>query len=97
MSVMVIAEQCDPKQADDKTLPTNAYLVSYEVDGEIKYDIVMSGKQVDIFDQYYDKYKKSFKGMRQSAGCQRPNLWVDKNNKSNSRKRKKRSSAEKEQ
>ena len=51
----------------------------------------MGQKAVDIFDHYYDKYKKGFKWLRQSGGTQKPNLW---NNAPPKRKKKKRSSAQ---
>ena len=91
MSVTVIAEKCDPKAAEDKSLPYTAYLIQYEHEGKIEYDIAMGQKAVDIFDHYYDKYKKGFKWLRQSGGTQKPNLW---NNAPPKRKKKKRSSAE---
>ena len=57
-SFAVLFSDCDPSQADDKELPTNAYLVEY-IQGETShFDIVMSSKKVDIFDYYYDKYNK---------------------------------------
>ena len=91
MSVTVIAEKCDPKAAEDKTLPYTAYLIQYEHEGKVQHDIAMGQKAVDIFDHYYDKYKKGFKWLKQSGGTQKPNLW---NNKPPQRKKKKRSSAQ---
>ena len=91
MSVNVIAEKCDPKAAEDKTLPYTAYLIQYEHEGKVQHDIAMGQKAVDIFDHYYDKYKKGFKWLKQSGGTQKPNLW---NNKPPQRKKKKRSSAQ---
>ena len=75
MTVTIIAEKCDPKAADDKKLPNNAYLIQYEVEGKVVHDIAMAQKAVDIFDQYYDKYKKGFKWLKQTQGTVRPNLW----------------------
>ena len=37
--------------------------------------IAMGEKKVDIFDVYYDKYKKDFIGMKQSEGRVAPNRW----------------------
>ena len=91
MTVTIISEKCDPKAADDKQLPNNAYLIQYEVEGKVVHDIAMSQKAVDIFDHYYDKYKKGFKWLKQAGGQLRPNLW---NAKPPQRKKKKRSSAE---
>ena len=75
MSITVIQEKCDPKAAEDKSLPYTAYLIQYEHEGKIEHDIAMGQKAVDIFDHYYDKYKKGFKWLKQSGGTQKPNLW----------------------
>ena len=91
MSVTVIHEKCDLKVADNKELPYSAYIIQYEHEGKIQHDIAMGQKAVDIFDHYYDKYKKGFKWLRQSGGTQKPNLW---NNAPPKRKKKKRSSAQ---
>ena len=37
----------------------------------------MSGKAVDLFDYYYDLYKKNFIRFTQSAGIVNPKLWND--------------------
>ena len=55
----IIKEDCDPADAQDKSLPTNAFLVEYRVDDASHYDLVFASKQVDIFDHYYDQYKKN--------------------------------------
>lgn len=74
-SFAVLFSDCDPSQADDTGLPTNAYLVEY-VQGETShYDIVMSSKKVDIFDHYWDKYKKDLLNITQTEGRIRPNLY----------------------
>ncbi len=64
--------------ADNKTLPNNAYLVEYKVEGETRYDVVQSVKVVDIFDEFYDKYKKDLVNITQSAGTINPKLWSGK-------------------
>tara|TARA_Y100001973_G_scaffold23998_1_gene35827 strand:+ start:380 stop:673 length:294 start_codon:yes stop_codon:yes gene_type:complete len=71
----VIHEKCDPKLAEDRQLPYTAYLIQYEVEGKIEHDIAMGSRAVDIFDHYYDKYKKGFKWLKQTGGTVRPNLW----------------------
>ena len=58
---MILHEKCDPKLAQDKKLPYTAYLVQYEVDGKVHHDIAVAGAAVELFDTYYDKYKKDFK------------------------------------
>ena len=64
--------------ADNKYLPNNAYLVEYKVEGETRYDVVQSVKVVDIFDEFYDKYKKDLVNITQSEGTVNPKLWSGK-------------------
>ncbi len=71
----ILHQNCDPSIADDRTLPTNAYLVWYESDGELNYDLVITNKKVDIFDYYWDKYRHGLKGFKQSEGRVNPKLW----------------------
>ena len=87
----IIYEKCDPKLADDRKLPYTAYLVQYEVEGKVEHDIAMGSGQVEIFDAYYDKYKKGFKWLKQTQGTTRPNLW---NQPAPKRKKRKKPSAQ---
>ena len=87
----IIHEKCDPKLADDRKLPYTAYLVQYEVEGKVEHDIAMGSGQVEIFDAYYDKYKKGFKWLKQTQGTTRPNLW---NQPAPKRKKRKKPSAQ---
>ena len=81
----IIHEDCDPKLAADKKLPYTAYLVEYvkevETDGKKSdntcYDITICQKQVEMFDYYYDKYKKGLKNWKQTEGQMNPKLWSD--------------------
>tara|TARA_S200000501_G_scaffold371287_1_gene414083 strand:- start:7463 stop:7735 length:273 start_codon:yes stop_codon:yes gene_type:complete len=75
--VRILKENCTPADADDVKLPYTAYLVTYKKDGETKYDLTMCQKKVDLFDHYYDTYKKDFVTFKQSRGTIRPNLWND--------------------
>ena len=90
--MQILKEDCPKEEGNDRSLPYTAYVVEYkDKDGGLHYDISISDSTVDIFDHYYDKYKKGFKWLRQSGGTQKPNLW---NNKPPQRKKKKRSSAQ---
>ncbi len=71
----VLYENCKPEEVNTKQLPYSAYLIEYEHEGTTKYDIAVAGKAVDIFDHYYDKYKKGFKNLKQSQGLVNPMLW----------------------
>ena len=93
----IIHEDCDVGVATDKTLPYTAYLVEYvkeEQDDKktttrTAYDLVMAGKQVEIFDHYYDKYK-SVEGIVWTQGVVSPRSFDNVNpQKPAKRKRKK--------
>jgi hypothetical protein len=71
----IINENCERELAKDRTLPYTAYLVAYEVDTVIAYDIVITDKQIEIFDYYWDKYREGLKGWRQSEGRVNPRNW----------------------
>ena len=91
MSITVIHEKCDLEKDNNTKLPYTAYLIQYEVEGKTHHDIAMGSKAVDIFDQYYDKYKKGFKWLKQAGGQLRPNLW---NQQAPPRKKRKKPSAQ---
>jgi len=74
----VIHEDCDPTLAQDRTLPNNAFLIEYLQDGMTRFDIAMAAKQVDIFDDYWDKYRHDFVTMTQTEGRINPKLWGNK-------------------
>lgn len=71
----ILEKNCSPETAQDKSLPYTAYLVEYRENGEVKFDIAISNKQVDLFDFYYDTYKKDFIGWTQTEGRVNPKLW----------------------
>jgi len=73
----VLHENCDKEKANDTSLPYTAYLVTYKVDGKERYDITICQKAVDLFDYYYDLYKKDFVTFVQSKGNVNPKLWND--------------------
>ena len=75
MTVTVLHENCQKEAADDKKLPYTAYLVTYKLEGKDTYDLVVSGRAVDIFDEYYDKYKKDFITLTQASGTANPTTW----------------------
>ena len=72
---MILHEKCDPKLADDTKLPYTAYLVQYEIDGAVYHDLTVGGAAVELFDHYYDKFKKDFVRLFQSEGRANPKLW----------------------
>ena len=87
--IKLIFEKCTPDKANDKKLPSDSYVVSYEEDKELKYDIIRAAAQVDVFDTYYDKYKNVL-SIVQSLGKVPPKLWKDPNQKETPKGKKKR-------
>lgn len=73
--IKIIQQNCDANAAEDRSLPYTCYLVEYKKDGVSCYDLVTAGKQVDIFDEYWDKYRHDFVTMTQSEGRANPKLW----------------------
>ena len=74
--IRVIQRDCKVEAAKDRSLPVNAFIVEYVKEtGTTHYDIVMSNKQVDIFDAYYDVYRKGFRSLKQTDGKINPKLW----------------------
>ena len=71
----VLHQNCDPEVANDRTLPYSAYLVTYEIDGALAYDLVIPDKQVEIFDYYWDRYREGLKGWKQYEGRVNTKLW----------------------
>ena len=71
----ILFEDCDVDKAEDRSLPNNAFVVEYKVDNVSKYDIAAAAKQSEIFDHYYDKYKKDFVTMNQTEGRINPKLY----------------------
>ena len=75
MSCNIIHEKCEKSAADDKSLQRNAYLVTYVEKDKMTYDIVMADSKVDVFDQYWDKYKEGLQKIDFAQGNVKPSLW----------------------
>tara|TARA_B100001094_G_scaffold206557_1_gene200427 strand:- start:597 stop:890 length:294 start_codon:yes stop_codon:yes gene_type:complete len=75
MSCTIIHEKCEKKAAEDKTLPKNAYVVTYLFEEKVTHDIVIADSKVDIFDQYWDKYKEGLHDIGYANGQVKPSLW----------------------
>tara|TARA_B100001094_G_scaffold11860_1_gene10522 strand:- start:158 stop:430 length:273 start_codon:yes stop_codon:yes gene_type:complete len=75
VDMRILFENCDVDKAEDRTLPNNAFVVEYKVEDVSQYDIALAAKQSEIFDYYYDKFKKDFVTMRQTEGRANPKLW----------------------
>ena len=71
MGCSIIKTGCSPDSANDKTLPTNAYLLELKKDGETWFDIVM-GESDGIFDTYYDLFGNVMQKMSYTKGTRQP-------------------------
>ena len=74
-SCQVLLENTTLEKANDKSLPTDGFLVWYNVDGNELLDVTRSGKQVNVFDLYYDKYGKELKRIEWGFGTINPSQW----------------------
>ena len=72
--IQLLFEKCQRDKADDKKLPSDSFVVSYNDKEELKYDIVRASAQVDVVDAYYDKYK-NVKGIEWTKGIIHPKTY----------------------
>lgn len=75
MNVKVVHKECEKILASDSSLPVNSFLVHYIVDGESKYDIVISDRISTVFDMYWDNHREDLKAISWTAGKVSPKLW----------------------
>ena len=72
----VILEKTTKDKADDRGLPSDAFNVTYIVDGKEHLDVTRSEKMANVFDLYYDRYGKgAVQKIDYGHGTVRPNLW----------------------
>ena len=75
-SCEIILEKTTKEKAEDRKLPTDAFNITYVVEGETRLDVTRSEKMANIFDMYYDRYgKDAVQKIDYGAGAVRPNLW----------------------
>ena len=87
-SCEVILEKTTKEKANDRKLPSDAFEVCYVVDGEERLDVTRSGKAVNVFDMYYDKFKTGLKIIDFGRGTIKPALWKYNNTPTKTKKRK---------
>ena len=75
-SCQILQEKTTLEAANDKTLPNDARLVWYIVDGVEYIDLTRCRKTVELFDMYYDKYGKgAVQKIDFGFGTVNPKLW----------------------
>ena len=52
----ILVENGTWNQVTGTDFPNDARIVTYDVDGERRYDLTRAHKMVNIFDMYYDKF-----------------------------------------
>lgn len=80
-SVVVFSHDCIPGTIDKKQFPSDAILITYEIDGKIASDHVRGPKIVKVFDAYYDLLKPlggKILTMEPWYGMVNPKLWGNK-------------------
>ena len=70
----IIKTGCTPDAAEDKTLPTSAYLLELKKGDETWFDIVM-GEAVGVFDTYYDLFGDVMQKMSYTKGTRQPSTY----------------------
>ena len=75
-SCEVLLEKTTQEKANDRKLPSDAFNVTYVVKGETLLDVTRSGKMVNVFDMYYDRYGKgSVQKIDYGHGTVNPSQW----------------------
>ena len=75
----IVLEKTTKEKSLDRKLPSDAFNVTYVVEGETRLDVTRSEKMANIFDMYYDRYGKgAVQGITYGHGTIRPNLWGNK-------------------
>ena len=75
-SCEILQEKTTQEKANDRKLPSDAFNVTYIVEGETRLDVTRAGKMVNIFDMYYDRYGKgSVQKIDYGHGTVNPHQW----------------------
>jgi len=74
MGCSIIKTGCTPDAANDKTLPTNAYLLELKKGEDTWFDLVM-GDAVGVFDTYYDLFGDVMQKMSWTSGTRQPSQY----------------------
>ena len=75
-SCEILQEKTTQEKANDRKLPSDAFNVTYVVEGETRLDVTRSGKMVNVFDMYCDRYGKgSVQKIDYGHGTVNPHQW----------------------
>ena len=70
----ILVENGSFEQVCTKYAPNDARIVTYEVDGQIRYDLTRVSKVSKIFDMYWDKFRSGIKKIEFVHGTISPKL-----------------------
>ena len=70
----IVVENGSYEDVNTKQAPTDAYIINYVYDDQVRYDLVR-GTKIKLFDMYWDKFKGGIKSIEYGKGGIKPNLW----------------------
>ena len=73
-SCEILLEKTTLESSKDKKFPTDAFNVTYSVEGTDYLDVTRSSKKSNIFDMYYDRYG-NVKKIDYGYGSVNPSQW----------------------
>lgn len=71
----IIKHNCTLDEAKDPNVPSDAYIVTYKINGSVTYDLTRSSKRSNIFDMYYDNLGPVVQDINWGYGRINPKLW----------------------
>ena len=75
-SCQILQEKTTFDKSNDRKLPSDAFNVTYVVEGETHLDITRSAKMANVFDMYYDRYGKDcVQKIDYGRGTVNPHQW----------------------
>ncbi len=84
----IVVENGKPSDVRTTDAPTDCFIVTYEFNEETHQDLTR-GSRVNVFDMYYDKFKKGLKSIDYGYGNIKPNLWGYQNTQGPKKKKRK--------
>ena len=84
----MLVENGSLQDVSTQDVPTDAYIVTYTLDDQVKYDLTR-GTKTNLFDMYYDKFKKGLRDIQYGPGTVSPKLWGYRNKQTGKKKRRK--------
>ena len=71
----ILVENGTAEEVSNRQFPNYARIVSYEVEGKMRYDLTRGEKVSKIFDMYWDKFRDGVKKIGFGYGKINPRLW----------------------